>query len=62
MVTDTAFYRYRHYHSATDTPDRIDYVRMAKVVEGLVTAVEVLAGDRSSSAPDLDVHPFNGWA
>jgi Zn-dependent M28 family amino/carboxypeptidase len=62
MVTDTAFYRYRHYHSATDTPDRIDYVRMAKVVEGLVTAVEVLAGDRSSSAPDLDVHPFNGRA
>lgn len=43
MVTDTAFYRYRHYHQATDTPDRIDYVRIAKVVEGLAKAVLVLA-------------------
>jgi Zn-dependent M28 family amino/carboxypeptidase len=44
MVTDTAFYRYRHYHQATDTPDRIDYARMAKVVEGLAKAVQTLAG------------------
>jgi Zn-dependent M28 family amino/carboxypeptidase len=44
MVTDTAFYRYRHYHSATDTPDRIDYARMAKVVDGLAKAVIALAG------------------
>lgn len=44
MVTDTAFYRYRHYHQATDTPDRIDYARMAKVVDGLATAVASLAG------------------
>ena len=44
MVTDTAFYRYRHYHSATDTPERIDYLRMGKVVEGLGRAVKVLAG------------------
>lgn len=44
MVTDTAFYRYRHYHQATDTPDRIDFARMAKVVDGLATAVASLAG------------------
>jgi hypothetical protein len=44
MVTDTAFYRYRHYHSATDTPEKIDYVRMARVVEGLGRAVGELAG------------------
>jgi Zn-dependent M28 family amino/carboxypeptidase len=43
MVTDTAFYRYRHYHQATDTPDRIDYARMGKVVEGLGNAVAALA-------------------
>ncbi len=43
MVTDTAFYRYRHYHSATDTPERIDYARMGKVVEGLGRAVLRLA-------------------
>jgi Zn-dependent M28 family amino/carboxypeptidase len=42
MVTDTAFYRYRHYHKATDTPDRLDYARMARVVEGLAKAVATL--------------------
>jgi Zn-dependent M28 family amino/carboxypeptidase len=44
MVTDTAFYRYRHYHAPTDTPDRIDYARMTKVVDGLTKAVATLAG------------------
>jgi Zn-dependent M28 family amino/carboxypeptidase len=44
MVTDTAFYRYRHYHSPTDTPDRIDYARMGQVVDGLANAVATLAG------------------
>jgi len=43
MVTDTAFYRYRHYHQATDTPDRIDFTRMAKVDDGLAKAVASLA-------------------
>jgi len=45
MVTDTAFYRYRHYHQSTDTPDRLDYARMARVVEGLARAVRALAAD-----------------
>jgi hypothetical protein len=44
MVTDTAFYRYRHYHQSTDTPDRLDYARMAQVVEGLAKTVATLAG------------------
>lgn len=35
MVTDTAFFRYRHYHEPTDTPDRLNYPRMAEVVTGL---------------------------
>lgn len=39
MVTDTAFYRNAHYHSPTDLPQTLDYVRMAKVVEGLLKAV-----------------------
>jgi Zn-dependent M28 family amino/carboxypeptidase len=45
MVTDTAFYRYRHYHSATDTPERIDYVRMARVVDGLAKTIATLSED-----------------
>jgi Zn-dependent M28 family amino/carboxypeptidase len=35
MVTDTAFYRYPHYHQPTDTPEKLDYDRMAKAVTGL---------------------------
>jgi Peptidase family M28 len=44
MVTDTAFYRYSHYHQAADTPDKIRYPEMARVVEGLAKAVASLAG------------------
>lgn len=35
MVTDTALYRYPHYHSPGDTPDKVDYERLARVVTGL---------------------------
>ena len=35
MVTDTAFLRNPNYHKHTDTPDTLDYERMAKVVQGL---------------------------
>jgi hypothetical protein len=39
MVTDTAWYRNPRYHTAEDTPDTLDYVAMAKVVEGVAIAV-----------------------
>lgn len=35
MVTDTAPFRYPNYHRATDTPDKVDFEKMARVVEGL---------------------------
>jgi hypothetical protein len=35
MVTDTAFFRNANYHKAGDTFDRLDYRRMAKVVQGI---------------------------
>jgi len=35
MVTDTAPYRYPHYHEPTDTPDKLDYEAMAEVTRGL---------------------------
>ncbi len=44
MVTDTALFRYPHYHQTTDTPDRLSYDRMARVVSGLGVVVEMLAG------------------
>jgi hypothetical protein len=39
MVTDTAFYRNKAYHTPQDTPDRLDYGRMAKVVDAVLSAV-----------------------
>jgi len=42
MVSDSAFNRNKAYHSSGDTPDRLDYLRMAKVVEGTLQAVRSL--------------------
>jgi len=35
MVTDTSFMRNKHYHLASDTHEKLDYQRMAKVVQGV---------------------------
>jgi len=43
MVSDTAFFRNGQYHQAGDTPERLDYERMAKVVRGVEAAVRDLA-------------------
>lgn len=43
MVTDTALFRYYHYHGPRDTPDRLDYERMARVTAGLARVVAELA-------------------
>lgn len=45
MLTDTAPFRYPHYHEATDTPDRVDYARLARVVRGVAHVVEALANE-----------------
>lgn len=43
MVTDTAPYRYPHYHAGTDTPNHVDYDRLARVTLGLIPVIEDLA-------------------
>jgi len=43
MITDTAPYRNPFYHSPQDAPDKLDYDRMARVVDGLVHVVRALA-------------------
>jgi len=43
MVTDTAPFRYPHYHSSTDTPDKLDYDRFALVVSGMEKVIAELA-------------------
>lgn len=35
MITDTALFRYPYYHDAEDTPDKVDYDSLARVVAGL---------------------------
>jgi hypothetical protein len=45
MVTDTAFYRYAHYHTERDTPEKVDYERTARVVAGLAGMIAELASE-----------------
>jgi len=48
MVTDTAPFRYAHYHTEQDTPDTLDFERMAQVVLGLEKVIEemIQIGDK----------------
>jgi Peptidase family M28 len=43
MITDTALFRYPHYHLPSDTPDKLDYARLARVTLGLITVVRDMA-------------------
>jgi hypothetical protein len=47
MITDTAPFRYPDYHSETDTPDKIDYERTARVTTGLARMVAEVAGGKN---------------
>lgn len=49
MVTDTAPFRYPHYHKKTDTADKINYSELAKVVEGLKFVVQDLTTSKTES-------------
>ena len=42
MITDTAFFRNPNYHEITDTPDTLDYERLAHVVTGVYAAMTSL--------------------
>ena len=44
MITDTANFRYRHYHTSEDTPDKINYTALARVVTALRASLVELAG------------------
>jgi Zn-dependent M28 family amino/carboxypeptidase len=45
MVTDTAPYRYPHYHAPSDTPDKLAYGEFARATEGLWRTFRDLASD-----------------
>lgn len=42
MITDTAPFRYPHYHEDTDTPDKVDTARLALAADGLVRVIRDL--------------------
>lgn len=44
MITDTSFLRNPHYHQATDTPETLDYPRLAQATLGVAAAVARISG------------------
>jgi Zn-dependent M28 family amino/carboxypeptidase len=46
MITDTAFYRYPYYHTAEDTPDKLNYPVFAAMTNGLFLMLNNLQSDR----------------
>lgn len=50
MVTDTAFFRNKAYHSASDTHDRLDYRRMGDTVLGVYSALQNIRRSPNGSA------------
>jgi Zn-dependent M28 family amino/carboxypeptidase len=44
MLTDTAPFRYPHYHTAQDTAEKLQYARLADAVQGIAGIVVHLAG------------------
>jgi hypothetical protein len=45
MITDTAVFRYPYYHTPLDTSDKVDFERMARVVEGVRRVIEFLSSE-----------------
>ena len=43
MITDTAFLRNDQYHEPGDTPDRLDYAKMAEVTRGIYGGISAIA-------------------
>jgi Zn-dependent M28 family amino/carboxypeptidase len=42
MITDTAPFRYPHYHQPSDTPDKVDREKLARVVKGIERVIRDL--------------------
>ena len=43
MITDTALYRYPHYHRPSDTPDKVEVEKLARVIKGIERVIRDLA-------------------
>jgi len=52
MITDTAPFRYPHYHSEHDTPDQLNYPEMTRVVWGVEKMIDELISKITGKSPD----------
>ena len=50
MVTDTAPFRYPHYHRKTDTADQLDYQRLGRAADGLESMIKFLGRTKDLGA------------
>ena len=63
MVTDTAPFRYPHYHRPSDTPDKVDTQSLARVVKGMERVIrDLVRGEVSVLQGQLERERFNGSA
>jgi Zn-dependent M28 family amino/carboxypeptidase len=54
MLTDTALYRYPHYHLPSDTPNKVDTEKLARITRGIESTVRDMA---KSDWPTTAVRP-----
>lgn len=45
MITDTALFRSPHYHTPSDTTEKVDFEKAARVVDGVGRLIETLANE-----------------
>jgi Zn-dependent M28 family amino/carboxypeptidase len=57
MITDTAPFRYPHYHRKTDTADQLDYQRLGRAADGLETMIKFLG--RAKDLPGDQTQPVD---
>lgn len=51
LITDTVPNRSPHDHNPTDTPDKLNYGAMARVVQGLCSVINNLAVEYARTTP-----------
>ena len=44
MITDTATFRYPHYHTDRDTADKIDFEKLYRVTDGISKVIRDFVG------------------
>jgi Zn-dependent M28 family amino/carboxypeptidase len=50
VITDTAPFRYAHYHETSDTPDKVDFDKLARVTKGVERMVREIASSNDLTA------------